>query len=194
VHPRTTTTILDGLADPANDEVWSEFDHRFRPVLFGFARRLGLGEADAADAAQEALVRFLRGYRAGAYDRATGRLSSWLVGIARHCILDRRRRRVDAPGGHSALGDVAGAEPLHDTWRDACEDRMLREALERLRAESRAEPRTIRAFELLLAGRRAAAVASELGMTLNDVYLAKHRCLEPLQRIVSELRSAYEVD
>ena len=76
---RTTTVLLEGLHDASNDAVWGEFDRRYRPVVFGFARRLGLDDADAADVAQETLTRFLEEYRRGVYDRERGRLRSWLV-------------------------------------------------------------------------------------------------------------------
>ena len=91
---RTTTALLDDLADPANEAVWHDFDARYRPVLVGFGRRLGLGAEDAADAAQDALARFVRSYREGRYDRGRGRLSSWIIGIARNCIVDQMRTRA----------------------------------------------------------------------------------------------------
>ena len=193
---RTTTSLLEGLVDPANAEVWSAFDERFRPILFGFGRRLGLADEDAADAAQEALMRFVRSYRDGRYDRERGRLSSWLLGIARNCIADvasrnraRRERR-----GLSAVDDRVD-DTVDRAWDEECEREVLRRALTRLREETRTEPRTIEAFELLaLGGRRPAEVASMLDMSANDVYLAKHRCLGPMREFVEEIRAAYELD
>ena len=80
----TTTQLLEGLADPANQAVWQVFDARYRPVLLAFARRLDLSAEDAADVAQEALTRFMTALREGRFDRDRGRLRSWMVGIARH--------------------------------------------------------------------------------------------------------------
>jgi len=70
----TTTALLDGLHDPANEEVWREFDTRYRPIILGFAVKLGLSDEDAADVAQDTLARFVQEYRAGRYDRTRGRL------------------------------------------------------------------------------------------------------------------------
>ena len=36
-------------------------------------------------------------------------------------------------------------------------------------------------------------VAGDLGMTANDVYLAKHRCLARLREIVAQLDELYEL-
>ena len=56
----TTTAMLEGLRDPGNETVWRDFDERYRPVLIGFAQRLGLTAADAEDAAQETLLAFMK--------------------------------------------------------------------------------------------------------------------------------------
>ena len=79
----TTTVLLDGLYDPANSVVWRQFDQRYRPIIIGFARRLGLTDDDAADIAQETLVRFVKEYRAGKYDRTRGRLRTWIIAMVR---------------------------------------------------------------------------------------------------------------
>ncbi len=83
MHTRTTTALLDDLLDSANEGAWVGFDARYRPVLIGFARQLGLRADDAADIAQEALTKFVRAYQQGQYRRERGRLSSWLITIAR---------------------------------------------------------------------------------------------------------------
>ena len=194
---RTTTALLEDLHDPANQAVWGEFDARYRPVLVGFARRLGLGEEDAADAAQETLIKFLRSYQAGKYDRGRGRLSSWIIGIARHCIIDQQRAwaaRREARGG-SALADLPAHDRLEEFWDAECKREIARRAIQTLRESTRIDARTIQAFELLAFEQRSPAeVAAELNMTTNDVYLAKHRCLKRLRPIVAGLHAAYETD
>ncbi len=192
---RTTTALLEGLVDPANEELWRAFDERYRPVLVAFGLRLGLRPEDAADAAQEALLRFVASYRAGRYDRGRGRLRSWLTGIARHCIAEVRekgaRRRERGLAEAFELPDEA---TLTRIWDAECEQEILRRGLDQLRSESRADSRTIQAFEMVaLDGRRPAEVAEALRITPNDVYLAKHRCLKRLRQIVLQLEDLYEV-
>lgn len=194
---QTTTAMLDDLLDPANEQVWQQFDTRYRPILLAFALRLGLQPEDAADAAQETLRRFVASYRDGKYRRERGRLRSWLVGIARHCILDLQQQaasRRERPG-LTAIGRLPDEEQLTTIWDDEHEREVLRQALFALRAETKLDEKTVRAFEqTALAQRRPADVAAELGLTLNDVYLAKHRCLRRLRSIVEEMNRAYEID
>jgi RNA polymerase sigma-70 factor (ECF subfamily) len=191
---RTTTALLEGLLDPADAESWGAFDRRFRPVLLGFGVRLGLSAEDAADAAQDTLARFLAAYRAGKYDRTRGRLGSWIIGIARHCILDlRARRAADPRRGLSAVADLPDDSRLTDMWDEECRNDMLRQGLDELR-RTKTEPGTIEAFEMLaLGGRPPAEVAARLNISLNEVYLAKHRCLKRLREILGGLRTLYEV-
>jgi RNA polymerase sigma-70 factor (ECF subfamily) len=193
---RTTTALLDGLEDPANEQIWREFDGRFRPILIAFARRLGLSAEDAADAAQETLTRFVGAYRAGRYDRTKGRLRSWVIGIARNCIRDAQQAAMvrGRMRGQSALGELPNDQELTLIWDEECEQELLRRGLVELRRQTKTDTRTIQVFEMLaLDGRRASDVAAELTISMNDVYLAKHRCLKRLRGIMSGLREMYEV-
>ena len=195
MRTRTTTALLEDLRDSSNEAVWQEFDTRYRPILIEFARRLGLGNEDAADAAQEALVRFVTSYRAGKYERGRGRLSSWIIGIARNCIIDQLRARSSRREVHglSAIIDLPDQDRLTEIWEAECEREIFRRAIRSLHEHTRVDPHTIRAFELLAFQQRLPAeVAAELDMSMNDVYLAKHRCLKRLQPIVAELNAAYE--
>jgi RNA polymerase sigma factor (sigma-70 family) len=194
---RTTTAMLDDLLDPENEQVWQLFDERYRPILVGFARRLGLQPEDAADAAQETLRHFVRSYREGKYQRDRGRLRSWLVGIARNCIMDLRQQAAARPErpGLTAIDRLPDEQQLTTIWDDERDRAVLGQALDALRRETRTDERTIHAFEqVAIQQQRPAAVAAELGMSLNDVYLAKHRCLRRLRGLVDELTAAYERD
>jgi len=197
MQTRTTTQMLDELADPANQEVWEAFDARFRPVLNGFARRLGLSAEDAADAAQEALIRFVGAYRDGKYERGRGRLSSWILGIARNCIVDQARTRATRreARGMSAVVDLPGEDRLGQLWAEARDSELIASAVRRLRATSNFDPRTIEAFELLAFKQLSPSEVSEqLEMSPNDVYLAKHRCLKRIRAMVAQLSVAFEAD
>jgi RNA polymerase sigma-70 factor (ECF subfamily) len=196
---RTTTEMLAALHDARNEPAWEAFDARYRPIIMGFARNLGLGESDAADVAQETLVRFIQDYREQKYDRTKGRLGAWLVGIARYRILDHRRRKAtrmevaaDALPG-AALGDLDDPDRLQAAWDAEHRQAILREAMMELRRSTKTDERTIRAFELVVAhGRQPAQVAEELGITTHDVYLAKSRVAQRLREIVQRLESVYD--
>ncbi|MDY7109118.1 MAG: sigma-70 family RNA polymerase sigma factor [Planctomycetota bacterium] len=194
---RTTTGLLEGLFDPAAEAVWQEFDRRYRPIIVGLARKLGLPDQDAADVAQETLARFVKAYRAGEYDRTRGRLRSWIIGIARYRIADALRTRAERRGwrGDSLIGSVPEPAELDGLWDVERRQAILRQAVDELRDDSRMSGKTIRAFEMLTFHRRTpAAVAEELGMTLNDVYQAKNRVAGRLREIAARLEALYDED
>ena len=192
----TTSQLLEGLFDNANDDAWRECDARYRPIIIAFARQLGLGDADAADIAQETLAKFLQEYQAGKYDRSRGRLGSWIIGIAKYRIADLRRRnaRRREARGESAMLNLPGAEQLEELWNAEVKRVVLNRSMEELRTKTRMTPQTIRAFEMVtLEQKSAAAVAEELGMTVNDVYVAKNRAIEQLRKIRDRLCIVYDV-
>ena len=192
---KTTTTMLEGLHDPENAELWEAFDRRYRPILVGFARNLGVGEVDAADIAQETLSRFVLEYREGKYDRTRGRLGAWLVGIARYRILDLRRklsgrRQIIDDDAVAALDDE---RHLTQVWENERKQAVLREAMQELRTTSRTDPRTIEMFELLMVhGLTTQAVAEQMEVTDHDVYLAKSRVAQRLRTIVERIEAEYD--
>ncbi len=194
---RTTTRLLEGLFDQADDEVWMEFDRRYRPIIIGLARKLGLRDEDAADVAQETLARFLKAYRAGEYDRTRGRLRSWIIGIAKYRIADVMRARANRQAwrGDSVIGELPAQEELDAIWDSQRRGTILRQAVEELRTGTKLNERTIAAFELLTFHQRAAAsVAEELAMSMDDVYQAKNRVAARLRAIVERIEQLYDED
>ncbi len=194
---QTSTSLLEGLFDPANDEVWREFDARYRPIVFAFARKLGLDNEDAADVTQETLLRFLQEYRSGKYIRERGRLSSWIVSMVRFRAADlgRSQARRGSWRGQSGLHDLPAEQECATLWLEARRTTILRQAVSELYQHSKMARKTLRAFELLvLQEHPAEQVARDLGMSLGSVYMAKNRVAEKLREIVARLEQLYDED
>lgn len=213
-HTRTNTRLLEDLRDAANDAAWSAFDARYRPVLVAFARRLGFGPEDARDIAQQTLGEFAAAYRLGKYRREEGRLSSWLIGIARHVCSGVRRARVgrrraggeaDAQGqGASAprrdwqapdgvLGAIPDEAHLTRLWEQERRLVILGRAIGVLRDEGKIDESTLLAFELFaLRGVGAEQAAAQCGVSVDAVYVAKYRLTRRLREIVRELTHAFD--
>lgn len=192
---RTTTRLLEGLFDPAADDVWLEFDQRYRPIIIGVARKLGLADQDAADVAQETLARFVHEYREGRYDRERGRLRTWILAIARHRIADHYRGRAKAGGwrGDSMIDVIPEERQLDEVWRTERRMAILRRALDVVAETGKSNPKTIKAFEMLAFHQQPAdAVAGRLGMTLDDVYQAKNRIAKRIRQVAIDLEAQYD--
>lgn len=191
----TTSTILDGLRDHANDSAWHRLSERFRMPIVRFARRMGLPEHDAEDVAQETLVEFAAGYKQGRFDPQRGRLSQWLFGIAYRQALSGRRRRArraaHAAGGDadsSKLAAIADEDAASVSWDHEWEQALLSHCLTQVAVE--VEPLTYQAFCLAVAQERPASdVAEQLGVSVKLVYNAKHRVLKRIRELRGELEN-----
>jgi RNA polymerase sigma-70 factor (ECF subfamily) len=196
---RTTSTLLAALHGGADEAAWREIDGRYRPILVSIAKRAGLYETDAAEVAQDAMADLFGAFRAGRYDRSRGRLRQFLIGIAQMKIADAHRRRARAAGGE---GTVMPASSIPDTepgWAGAWEAEqraaVLARAIEELRGSDKLAPHTLAAFELVaLRQIPAAEAAAQLGLSVQEVYLAKSRCLERVRAIIGRLSAAYDDD
>lgn len=198
---RTTTRLIEDLRDPGNAGAWSAFDARYRPVLISFALRLGFSADDAAEVAQQSLAEFARCHGEGRYQREQGRLSSWLIGIARNVGSSMRRRNMAGglarAGGDTVIGQMPAELPdeqhLTRIWAAEREQVILTEAMAILRTSPRMDERTLRAFELVaVRGVPAAEVAAECEMSIDAVYVVKNRLIKRLREIVRELTTAYD--
>lgn len=193
----TSITLLNGLKDPRNETAWREFDARYRPIVIGFVRRLGIGEADAADVAQETLAQFAAEYTAGQCHRERCRLGTWLVGIAKHRAADLLSRNARYAGRIKTVQPAVQSadDGIEELWLAEVRKMIRRTALTELGEHTGLESRTVRAFELVVLEERPTAdVARELGMSEDSVYKAKHRCLVRLRVILAELNELYEID
>ena len=195
----TTTILLHRLHDSRDAAAWEQFDARFRGVIVSTGLRLGLTPADAEEAAQETMLCALRDYQAGKYDRTRGRLSSWIVAIAHHRIVDvqrSRRRDLKALGTVRGNGDGPTVSPtsavaspqipdVAEAFEQSLERHIFERAWEKLREESGMGEATLLAFELTaIRGVPATEAATQCQMSADQVYVAKHRVAKKLQEIV----------
>jgi RNA polymerase sigma-70 factor (ECF subfamily) len=188
----TTTVLLAGLKDPANHAVWQQYVERFRPLIVGYATRVGLTPENAEDLAQTSLVDFATDYAAGKYDRAQGRLRNWLFGIVRNRIRSAARvatRRPANAASTAILAGLAAPDDLDELWESQWRDEILRQGLEELRRE--VQPTTFEAFRLFVSeSLPAEEVARRTGLTPNAVYGAKRRMLARLRELMPLLEDS----
>lgn len=196
----TNTALLEGLKNPGNQVVWQDFVERYRPMIVRYARRFGLDDTDAEDAAQQALIAFCTAYRDGKYDREKGRLRVWLFGIARNQLLNLRRREVghaaherqvvNAPNETTFFARIGDDDQMEKVWDEEWRDSVLRQCLEEVRREF--DAKTIQAFELFAwKGLPAQEVADQIGVTSNAVFISKHRVMKRIRELLPQMEEAW---
>lgn len=187
--------MLNALSSPENKAAWDDFVDRYRPILIGFARSLGLQETDAEDVAQQTLAAFSVDLKAGKYVRGRGRLRAWMLGIARHRVIDAQRAQMRRKQwrGDSMLVEAADEQQITGVWEDAQRAVIAERAIELLRTRTRLSPSTLMVFELaILRNVPTAEVARQCNMSESEVYVAKSRAAAKLRELVDELREAFD--
>src|SRR5436190_14167804 len=100
--PATRPSLLVRLRDVRDAAAWQQLVELYAPMVYGFARKRGLQDADAADLMQDVL-RAVSGAAARLdYDPAKGTFRSWLFTVTRNKLynfLDHNKRQVQADGG-----------------------------------------------------------------------------------------------
>jgi RNA polymerase sigma-70 factor (ECF subfamily) len=155
----------------------------YEPLLTAYVRRRGPGEEDTREIVQDVFVRLVKTLPDFRLDRQKGRFRSWLWQICQSALVDwarRRRRRARAEDGWlNRLSEASwpNESDSDDLWVGMHRRRVLTFALETVRTRSRRK--TWACFERHLLQRRpSAAVAGELGVTVNAVDVNSSRVLD----------------
>lgn len=193
--PLTRASLLVRIRDGNNHVAWREFVQLYSPVVYGFARKRGLQDADAADLMQDVMRSISTAIGRLDYDRNQGTFRGWLFTITRNKIfnhLSARRIRPQA-SGDSTTSRLLDSQPDPDsadgadTWEMEYQRRLASLAMERIQSEFQAK--TWRAFWLTaVEGRAVAEVAKEVDLSPGAIYVAKSRVLARLKDEVEAMR------
>jgi RNA polymerase sigma-70 factor (ECF subfamily) len=182
--PMTDMTSLTRIKKESDVDAWREFVRLHGPVVYGFARKRGLGDAAAADLMQEVLRSVVRDSETAEYDPKRGTFRSWLFTITRNKICNFHSAQAKRP---CRIGDRV--EEANSDWDVEYERQLAAKAMERVKHVFRSS--IWRAFwKTAVDGRPAKDVGLELKMTPGAVYVAKCRVLirlrEEVQRVQAE--------
>jgi RNA polymerase sigma-70 factor (ECF subfamily) len=191
--PATRASLLIRLRDPHDQEAWGQFVQLYAPVVYGFARKRGLQDADAADLMQEVFRSVAGAAGRLEYDPKRGSFRGWLYTVTRNKIytfLDGQRRQVRGSGDSAAqtrLEEQPGPDDETGAlWDQEYERSAFSWAAERVRGEF--HEATWQAFWLTaVEGKAARDVGRQLGLSPGAVYVAKSRVIARLREEIREL-------
>jgi RNA polymerase sigma-70 factor (ECF subfamily) len=189
--PQTPVSLLERLRlKPDEAGVWDRLFQLYRPLLERWMHRFALQAADRDDLVQDIFLVLLRELPRFQHSGHPAAFRKWLRLITVHRCQDRLRAgKVRAAGGGEqlakALEELATPDSeLARRWDEEHNRHIVRRMLELIAVEF--EPVTQQAFRrLVLEDGDARTVASELGLSVNAVYIAKSRVL---QRLRQEIR------
>jgi RNA polymerase sigma-70 factor (ECF subfamily) len=195
--PLTRASLLVQLRDGANHGAWQEFVRLYSPVVYGYARKRGLQDADAADLMQDVMRSVSAAIGRLDYDRSQGTFRGWLFTITRNKIFNFLSARKIRPQGsgdtttNRLLAEQPDDNEASDEWEIEYQRRLAALAMERVRGEF--QEKTWRAFWLTaVEGQEVPHVSRLVGLSPGAIYVAKSRVLARLKEEVEVMQQQEE--
>jgi RNA polymerase sigma-70 factor, ECF subfamily len=187
MHPTSLSLLVRLQQEDAAPEAWARFTQLYAPLLFHWAKRLGLAASDAEDFVQDLLLHLLDKLDRFEH-RGAGSFRGWLRQVATNKARERCRKRAApaASGGTDHLRSFADDSADDPFWEVDYRRHLVARALEIMQAEF--APATWQAcWQRVLEDRPAAEVAANLGLSEAAVYVYTGRVLRRLREELSGL-------
>ena len=177
----TSVSLLRRLRKPEHEAAWMRFVELYAPLIFHWARTRGLSPADAADLVQDVLTVLVEKLPEFEYDPQR-RFRGWLRTITLNKASDfHRREAVRASSGlEQSLAQVSVAGEVDLLEETQYRSYLVNRALELMKAEFR-ETTWQAAWRQIAEGRKAAEVATELGISVGAAHVSKCRVVRRLR-------------
>jgi RNA polymerase sigma factor (sigma-70 family) len=184
---KTRKSLIERLHNWEDQRTWDEFHKRYWRLIYSVALKSGLRTEEAHDVVQETILTVAKQQKEKRYDPGAGSFKSWLLQQTRWRIGDQfRKRKKDtastSPGWEhddrstGTLDRFADPEGNHLEhvwdleWKKSLTDRAL------AAVKLRVSPKQFQIFDCyVVKGWSVSQVREELGVSLAQVYLAKHR-------------------
>jgi RNA polymerase sigma factor (sigma-70 family) len=141
-----------------------------------------------------ALIKHIAGFK---YDPAKGSFKTWLLNMTRWRIVDQFHKRLPVSNNQRAEDSTTGtsiidkvidpkSEDLDAAWNVDWEKTVFAAAVQNMK--KRADPRKYQIFDFYVRKEwPAEKVASTFGVSVEQVYLAKHRLTEMIKEEVKRM-------
>ena len=197
----TRRSLLSRLKNVEDNESWLTFFNTYWRLLYNLARKSGLSDHQAQDVVQETVIAVARKMPEFRYDPAKGSFKQWLLLICRRRLHDHFRRAyslthsLEQEAAHhteltESVPDSASRPDaqMDEIWEQEWRENVYRTALWRVR--QRVNPKHYQVFDCcVLQNQQPAEVSRMLGMSVAQVYLAKHRVSAALKQAVKEIET-----
>ncbi|MCA9127375.1 MAG: sigma-70 family RNA polymerase sigma factor [Planctomycetales bacterium] len=193
-HSWGTSSTLLGRVLADEEGAWQALCDIYTPLVYAWARRFQLQEADAEDIAQEVFRRVAQGLRKFQYSGQNKTFRGWLWTITRHVAADFFSKQgvqvAVAEGGSHAhrriheapdwINDDASEPPQLPASEEAA---LIRRSLDLVKADF--SEQTWTAFwQFTIEGQKAADVAAGMSMSQAAVRQAKFRVLARIREVL----------
>ncbi len=198
-YERTRKSLIARLENWEDRKTWEEFYQTYWRLIYSVAVKAGLRPEEAMDVVQETILGIAKQSKENRYDPNAGSFKSWLLNMTRWRIGDQfRKRRKDTAMARPDFDEDGRSESIVERVEDPQTghlDRMwdaewarnlTQAALEKVKRKV-----SVKQFQIfdcyVVKGWDTERVARELGVSITQVYLAKHRVGGVLKKEIAEL-------
>lgn len=177
----TSESLLLRLRSGTDQTAWTIFVELYTPLIFFWARKIGLQSGDAADLVQDVLTLAFQKLPSFRYDSDKS-FRGWLrtVTINRYREKLRKKSIGATPATQSVLASIAGPSDVESTWDLNYQQALVARAKELLECEF--QPATWNALQqYVFEGKPAKEAAEKNGLSVWTVYSAKSRLMSRLR-------------
>lgn len=183
----TSISLLNRLQETDDSKNWNRLAELYTPLLRLWLHKYDVQTSDADDLVQEVLMAVSKDVKSFDHNGRPGAFRSWLRTILVHRLRNfwRARGRRPQARGDSDMGRRLDqledpASEMSEIWNRQHDTHVARQLL--ALTQPSFEPGTWTAFcRVALDGEQPNIVATELGISLNAVFIAKSRVLRRLR-------------
>lgn len=194
----TRASLIQRLKDWQDQSSWQDFFDTYWKLIYGTALKSGLTATEAQDVVQETMIAVARHMPSFKYNPVLGSFKTWLLNMTRWRITDQLRKRGPFVAGKSEADDTATGTRTVDKvidpmsldldvlWNAEWEKNLLAAAMAKVKR--RLDPQKYQIFDLYVNKEwMPEKVASMFGISVDQVYLAKHRTMELIKDEIKRL-------
>ena len=185
-YQKTRKSLIERLENWEDQRNWDDFYKTYWRLIYSVAVKAGLRSEEAFDVVQETILGIAKQSKQKKYNPDAGSFKSWLLNITRWRIADqfRKRAKETASVAQPSEDDRKTAildrfadpnpNPLDKLWNEEWQRNITETALTQVK--SRVSPKQFQIFDCyVIKGWPVKRVMSELGVSMAQVYLSKHR-------------------
>jgi len=197
----TRATLIDRLKNWQDQASWQDFFDTYWKLIYGLARKFGLNEEDAQDVVQETLVSVANHMPNFQYDPKLGSFKAWLRTLIRWRISDHLRKRAPATTvplqGDTKTGEDSFAvkelpdknsQTMDQFYEQEWQKSVLDAAIAKVKRKL--DPQKYQVLDFYVNKEWAPEkVAAAFNISVDQVYLAKHRVTELIKAEAKRLEN-----
>ena len=197
-YARTRKSLIARLENWEDQRTWDDFYQTYWKLIYSVGIKAGLRPDEAFDTVQETILSIAKQSKKNLYDPNQGSFKTWLMNMTRWRINDQfRKRKKDTamPGGGwdderktaviDRFEDPKG-DLLNRMWDVEWKKSIADMALTKVKAQ--VSPKQYQIFDYYVVKQwDAKKVQEHLGVSMAQVYLAKHRVGSVLKKELAKL-------